>query len=73
MTKQIYFLGGTSPSGFQSKFLEQIKAPGFYTYILKGGPGTGKSTLMKKLQTNLKNIRYLYTIAHRISDLSMQL
>ena len=48
MTKQIYFLGGTSPSGFQSKFLEQIKAPGFYTYILKGGPGTGKSTLMKK-------------------------
>lgn len=49
MTKQIYFLGGTSPSGFQSKFIEQIKTPGFYTYILKGGPGTGKSTLMKKI------------------------
>lgn len=49
MVKQIYFLGGASPSGFYSKFIEQIKAPGFYTYILKGGPGTGKSTLMKKV------------------------
>ena len=54
MTKQIYFLGGTSPSGFQSKFLEQIKAPGFYTYILKGGPGTGKSTLKKKISNEFK-------------------
>ena len=45
---QEYFLGGTSPDGFRSKFLQQINRPGFYTYILKGGPGTGKSTLMKK-------------------------
>ena len=45
---QEYFLGGTSPEGFRSKFIEQINRPGFYTYILKGGPGTGKSTLMKK-------------------------
>lgn len=49
MVKQVYFLGGTSPSGFCSKFIEQIKRPDFYTYILKGGPGTGKSTLMKKV------------------------
>lgn len=49
MVKQVYYLGGTSPSGFCSKFIEQIKQPGFYTYILKGGPGTGKSTLMKKV------------------------
>lgn len=49
MVKQVYFLGGVSPDGFFSKFIEQIKAPGFYTYILKGGPGTGKSTLMKKV------------------------
>lgn len=49
MVRQVYFLGGTSPSGFYSKFIEQIKQPGFYTYILKGGPGTGKSTLMKKV------------------------
>ena len=44
-----YFLGGTSASGFQTKFHEVIGAPGYFTYILKGGPGTGKSTLMKKV------------------------
>ncbi|MGN1482029.1 AAA family ATPase [Porcipelethomonas sp.] len=49
MSTKVYFLGGTSPEGFQSKFIEQIKKPGYYTYILKGGPGTGKSTLMKKI------------------------
>lgn len=49
MVKQAYYLGGVSPSGFCTKFTEQIKSPGFYTYILKGGPGTGKSTLMKKI------------------------
>lgn len=49
MIVQEYFLGGTSPEGFCSKFIEQIKKDGFYTYILKGGPGTGKSTLMKKI------------------------
>ncbi len=49
MIKQVYFLGGVSPDGFCSKFIEQIKSPEFYTYILKGGPGTGKSTLMRKI------------------------
>ena len=49
MSTKVYFLGGTSPQGFKSKFIEQIKKTGYYTYILKGGPGTGKSTLMKKI------------------------
>ena len=41
-----YFLGGTSPAGFATSFWqEQQQAYGFY---LKGGPGTGKSTLLKK-------------------------
>ena len=52
MSTQEYFLGGTSPTGFRSKFIEQINKPGYYTYILKGGPGTGKSTLMKKIAEN---------------------
>ncbi|MDD6824730.1 MAG: ATPase [Oscillospiraceae bacterium] len=47
--KQSYFLGGTSPSGFRTDFLDQIKKHDYFTYILKGGPGTGKSTLMKKI------------------------
>ena len=42
-----YFLGGASPDGFRTDFWnEQQKCYGFY---LKGGPGTGKSTLMKKI------------------------
>lgn len=52
---QEYFLGGTSPEGFRSKFIGQIDRPGFYTYILKGGPGTGKSTLMKKAAKRFEN------------------
>lgn len=52
MSVQEYFLGGNSALGFRTKFLEQINKPGYYTYILKGGPGTGKSTLMKKTAEN---------------------
>lgn len=44
-----YFLGGVSSTGFRSKFFDQLDKPDYYTYILKGGPGTGKSTLMKKI------------------------
>ncbi len=47
--KQLFFLGSTSASGFSSKFINLIKREGYYTYILKGGPGTGKSTLIKKI------------------------
>lgn len=47
--KRTFFLGGNSPSGFRSRFINQISKNGYYTYILKGGPGTGKSTLMKRI------------------------
>ena len=47
--QQTFFLGGISANGFRSRFSEQIHAKGVYTYILKGGPGTGKSTLMKQI------------------------
>ena len=47
--QQSYFLGGVTAGGFRTRFSEQIQQPGFYTYILKGGPGTGKSTLMKRV------------------------
>ncbi|MCL2086666.1 MAG: hypothetical protein FWH05_03630 [Oscillospiraceae bacterium] len=49
-----YFLGGMTAFGFSTKFGEMINAPGNYTYILKGGPGTGKSTLMKKVAAHFK-------------------
>lgn len=44
-----YFLGSMSAEGFRSDFKTKVEAEGVYTYILKGGAGTGKSTLMKKL------------------------
>ena len=52
---QTYFLGGVSSAGFESRFIKQIEKSGFYTYILKGGPGSGKSTLMKKLAEAFKD------------------
>lgn len=45
---QNYFLGCVSSEGYFSEFRKIINKDGYYTYILKGGPGTGKSTLMKK-------------------------
>lgn len=42
-----YFLGGASPTGFTTSFWQEHC--GYYGCFLKGGPGTGKSTLMKKI------------------------
>lgn len=46
---EIYFLGEATAEGFRTAFGQQIAEKDFYTYILKGGPGTGKSSLMKKI------------------------
>jgi len=48
--KHIFLAGANTASGFVSYFnniLEKNKKN--YTFVLKGGPGTGKSTLMKKV------------------------
>ena len=45
-----YFLGANSPDGFYSLFQHLLPVEGANTlYILKGGPGCGKSTLMNRL------------------------
>lgn len=44
-----YFLGSSAPGGFFSLFDELTPTPQGYIFILKGGPGTGKSTLMKNV------------------------
>ena len=42
----MFFLGANSPEGFISKFSSSYFADsGWRTYIIKGGPGTGKSTM----------------------------
>lgn len=47
--KAEYFLGGISPDGFMTHFGKEISDEKNFTYILKGGAGTGKSSLMKQL------------------------
>ena len=45
-----FFLGANSPQGFVSRF-DQLDCsdPYWHTFIIKGGPGCGKSSLMKKI------------------------
>ena len=51
-----FFLGANTPQGFVSRFdqLERQK-DSWSTYIIKGGPGSGKSTLMKNLACAMKD------------------
>ncbi len=49
MENHRYFLGGTSPTGFKTRFGDIVFDTDYRTYIIKGGPGTGKSSLMKKI------------------------
>ncbi len=45
-----FFLGANTPIGFYSLFGELYEPEkGWRLYIIKGGPGTGKSTIMKKI------------------------
>lgn len=50
MVQTTYFLGANSPTGFYSLY-DQLSDPERLPalYILKGGPGCGKSTLMKRI------------------------
>lgn len=50
MQQTTYFLGANSPTGFYSLYDELSDPTRMRTlYILKGGPGCGKSTLMKRV------------------------
>lgn len=46
-----YFLGGNTPAGFYSLY-HQLSDPDRIRalYIIKGGPGSGKSTLMRRIE-----------------------
>lgn len=52
MTKEspCFFLGANGPKGFYSKFDQLFNyKEGCRCVLLKGGPGTGKSTVLKKM------------------------
>lgn len=45
-----FFLGANTPQGFVSRY-DQLADPadGWREFVIKGGPGTGKSTMMKRI------------------------
>ena len=60
--KNFYFASANTGDGFVN-FLDKIAQDGFM-YIIKGGPGTGKSTMMKKIAQHFwekgSSIEYYY-------------
>ena len=61
-----YFLGTNSPSGFVGYF-NGVSNENF-CYILKGGPGTGKSTLMKNIADEMLSRGETVQFVHCSSD-----
>ncbi len=54
---QGYFLGSSGKNGFFSCFSQLTpKIDGQYTFIIKGGPGTGKSSMMKKIASEIEDM-----------------
>lgn len=67
MSEQHYFACGNTAKGFRNLFetnLNDLKK----IYILKGGPGTGKSTLMKKVGKKYVDKGYEVEFIHCSSD-----
>lgn len=44
-----FLLGTTTPAGFKGYFTELGQEPNMQLYLIKSGPGCGKSTMMKRL------------------------
>lgn len=64
-----FFLGASTPSGFYSLFSELYSPEdGWRLYIIKGGPGTGKSTLMKKVAAECEKRGHYCERIHCSSD-----
>lgn len=66
-----FFLGANTPQGFVSRF-DQLGDPaqGWRLYIIKGGPGTGKSTLMKQVAEKISPACGRVEYIHCSSDVS---
>lgn len=57
MEKISYFAGANTAKGFVSKFdeINNMESASF-KYVLKGGPGTGKSTLLKRIAKHFEDM-----------------
>ena len=52
---ETYFLGAVSGGAFRTEFGRIIADSSYFTYILKGGAGTGKSSLMKRIAEHFES------------------
>ena len=55
MAARNYFLGANSPEGFYGYF-QKAYGDGWTVWRIKGGPGCGKSTLMKQVAQNVDGV-----------------
>lgn len=63
-----FFPGGNTPQGFVSYYDYVISPNAKRIFILKGGPGTGKSTFMKRMGTEMTKAGYDVEQHHCSSD-----
>ena len=64
-----YFLAANSSEGFVSYFYDNYDcADGWRAYIIKGGPGTGKSSFMKYVAVNAVDTGYTVELCPCSSD-----
>ena len=69
MTSLEYFPGANTPKGFYSYYdYIQKSREAKRIIVLKGGPGTGKSTFMKKIGKHLSSLGYETELLHCSSD-----
>lgn len=67
MSTKHFFVCGNTAKGFCNLFSSNIQ-PFKKIFILKGGPGTGKSTLMKKIGKEFEDLQYDVEYVHCSSD-----
>lgn len=64
-----FFFGASSGDGFVSFFSDSYRYDGeWMAYIIKGGPGTGKSTLMKRVANHAAEKSLHVELGHCSSD-----
>lgn len=63
-----FFPGGNTPKGFFSYYDNIIAPDASHIFILKGGPGVGKSTFMKRIGDKLREKGYDIELHHCSSD-----
>lgn len=67
--KTAFFMGANTPGGFVSLFDELYNPSGTgRCYIIKGGPGTGKSSFMKRLAEKAENLGHSCEYIYCASD-----